>query len=286
MEEEKGIVDMMKEQGLEPTAAPPLHAPVTRAATPTPESMVTDNDNINSVLNSLLENVTEKGGWVSIKLPSLGKCYPNYNNDSVNIRPFTFEDERNLRVAARDNEGNDAITELLNNCVDGIPVQALTIFDKNYVLFKLRELSYGSSYPIVGKCDTCGTNNTLRLELSSLPVSYFEEDYEEYSKVFLPDSKKTAVIRFPRVNDEPHLDTPEKLVDGINRFVTSVEGVTDEAIIFAFVRKTTVKDVTTLRNKIFDLSLGFESEIIYPCGGCQRDNKTALTLNENFFSVS
>jgi len=286
MNEEKGIVDMMKEEGLEATQAPPLHPPVARAATPNPESKVTDNDNINAILEGLLENVTEKKGWVSIKLPSLGKCYPNYNTDSVRIRPFTFEDERNLRIAARDNQGNDAITTLLDNCVDGIPVQALTIFDKNYVLFKLRELSYGSSYPIVGKCDTCGTNNTLRLELSSLPVAYFEEDYEEYSKVLLPDAKKTAIIRFPRVNDEPHLDTPEKLVDGINRFVTSIEGVTDEAIIFAFVRKTTVKDVTTLRNKIFDLSLGYESEIIYPCGGCQRDNKTNLILNENFFSVS
>ena len=286
MSEEKGIVDMMKEQGLKATHAPPLQSPVAKAAAPNPEGRVTDNDNINAVLEGLLENVTEKKGWVSVKLPSLGKCYPNYNTDSVRIRPFTFEDERNLRIAARDNEGNDAITTLLDNCVDGIPVQALTIFDKNYVLFKLRELSYGSNYPIVGKCDTCGTNNTLRLELSSLPVSYFEEDYEEYSKVFLPDSRKNAIIRFPRVNDEPNLDTPEKLVDGINRFVTSIEGVTDEAIIFAFIRKTTVKDVTILRNKIFDLSLGYENEIIYPCGGCQRDNKTTLTLNENFFSVS
>ena len=286
MKEEQGIVDMMKEQGLEATQAPPLHAPATRAATPTSSERVTDNDKINDILASLLENVTEKQGWVSVKLPSLGKCYPNYNTDSVRIKPFTFEDERNLRVAARGTEGNEAITTLLDSCIDGIPVQALTIFDKNYVLFKLRELSYGSSYPIIGKCDSCGTNNTLRLELSALPVSYFEEDYLEYTQVFLPDAQKTAVIRFPRVNDEPHLDTPEKLVDSINRFVTSIEGISDEAIIFAFIRKTTVKDVTTLRNKIFDLSLGYENEILYPCGGCNKDNKTHLTLNENFFSVS
>ena len=283
MSEEKGIVDMMKEQGLEPVSSPPIHSP---AATPPVEHRPTDNDAINATLDSLLENVSAKTGWSSVKLPSLGKCYPNFNNDSIQIRPFTFEDERNLRLAARDNEGGEAITNLLDTCIEGIPTQALTIFDKNYVLFKLRELSYGSNYPITGKCDTCGTNNTLRLELSSLPVSYFEGDYEEYTKVFLPDSQKNAIIRFPRLSDEPHLNTAEKLVDNINRFVVSVEDVTDEAIIFAFIRKTTVKDVTVLRNKIFDLSLGFESEIVYPCGGCQRDNKTTLVLNENFFSVS
>ena len=283
MSEEKGIVDMMKEQGLEPVSSPPIQPP---AAAPPVEHRPTDNDAINATLDSLLENVSAKTGWSSIKRQSLGKCYPNFNNDSIQIRPFTFEDERNLRLAARDNEGGEAITNLLDTCIEGIPTQALTIFDKNYVLFKLRELSYGSNYPITGKCDTCGTNNTLRLELSSLPVSYFEGDYEEYTKVFLPDSQKNAIIRFPRVSDEPHLNTAEKLVDNINRFVVSVEDVTDEAIIFAFIRKTTVKDVTVLRNKIFDLSLGFESEIVYPCGGCQRDNKTTLVLNENFFSVS
>ena len=276
MSEEKGIVDMMREDGLQAMPVTPK-APVERP---------TDNDKINDTLNALLENVVEKKSWVSIKLPSLGKCYNDYNNDSIEIRPFTFDDERNLRLAAQEGAGNEAIVSLLNNCVRGIPVEALTVFDKNYILFKLREISYGSTYPIVGKCDTCKTNNTLKLELSALPVTYFQENYEEYTKVFLPDSKKTAVIRFPRVIDEPHLSTPEHIVDNINRFVVSVEGVTDEAIIFAFIRKTTVKDVTVLRKKIFDFSLGFENEIIYPCGGCQRENKTTLTLNEHFFSVN
>jgi len=275
-EEDKGIVDLVNEyqQGGPAPEMISMSSPETAKG----------ND-IQSKLDALLEHVGGKDTWIPIKLPTLGKPYEGYGSDQVTIRAFTFEDERSLKQIGEASSPEEAMKTLLQSCIQGIAINALTIADKNYLLYKIREISYGSRYTIEGSCNSCNTLNKLNLELSALDVSYME-DYSERLTVHLPDSKKTATIRMPRVSDEPFINTVEKLMDNISRFVVDIEGIDDDKVIYAFLRKTTLKDVVTLRNSVFNLDCGYEKDVLFECVKCRTDNKTVLGLNENFFTVS
>ena len=69
-------------------------------------------------------------------------------------------------------------------------------------------------------------------------------------------------------------------------FVYSVGGVTDKTIVEAFIRKTTVRDVDTLRSRIFDADYGMENHFFYSCNSCGTRNRVNIELNASFFTAS
>ena len=69
-------------------------------------------------------------------------------------------------------------------------------------------------------------------------------------------------------------------------FVYSVGGVTDKTIVEAFIRKTTVRDVDTLRTRIFDADYGMENHFFYNCNSCGTRNRVGIDLNASFFTAS
>lgn len=231
---------------------------------------------IEAKLNRLLKNIPEVS-WIDITLPTGLK---------VKIKPLRFEEEKHIKTAFSlpGAEGEQVIKQVIGRCLDGADMDGLTIIDKDHLLFKIREISYGSTYPLQGNCNGCGATNTMRLELSSLPVNYVNPD-KSYT-VTLPDSKVNATFRFPTVAEESFIDTVTKRMDNISRFIVDLDGEKDAAVIHAFLRKTTVRDVDVVRSQIYTSDYGFESVIIYKCKACNKDCKTHLALNEHFFTAS
>ena len=231
---------------------------------------------IEAKLERLLKNVPQME-WVEIKLPT---------GADVKIRPLTFNDEKNIKTAftLSQDESEQVIKYTLNGCVDGIDIDSMAIVDKDYMLYKIREISYGSTYPLEGKCENCKASNTLKLQLSSLPVNYAPEDQNH--TVTLPDSKIRATFRMPTVSEEIFIGSLEKRMDNLSRFVVDIDGETDQSVIHAFLRKTTVRDVDVLRKEVYNSELGFEKVIVYRCKACDKENRTVLAINEHFFSAS
>ena len=124
--------------------------------------------------------------WSSIDLPSRGQAYNNLEG-SVEIRPFTYEEEKLLRSISKVSQGKGAIEKIFDNCVKGVPYDALTIPDKSFILFKLREISYGNEYPVVFNCTNCQTDNRMRVEISELPVNYVDENAKGAIGIMLDD---------------------------------------------------------------------------------------------------
>ena len=83
-----------------------------------------------------------------------------------------------------------------------------------------------------------------------------------------------------------HSDTANKRMDNLSRFVVDIDGETDQSVIHAFLRKTTVRDVDVLRKEVYNSELGFEKVIVYRCKACDKENRTVLAINEHFFSAS
>jgi len=251
----------------------------TEAATPVVEGKLDD------AVAELLSNVKDYGEWHSIELPSRGKAYVQ-SDGFVQVRALRFAEEKKLRSIKSPAQGTKIIKSIFVDCVMGLEYDAMTITDKNYILFKIRELSYGNDYPVVVPCEHCSSKNTLNVEIDQIPVNYAPDDYEEPITITLPDSDQDVLFVSPRCKDEQYLSNVEQITDNLWRFAISVGKYKEEKVRKAFFEATTVKDVATFRQSILDEKYGLESDMSFECADCGNVSKAVIPFNESFFSVS
>jgi len=285
MSENKSIIDLAQEAGNAPSM--PQEAPVQDSAPRTqapPANSSQEDTSMRDTLASLLTRVEEKTAWVSVDLPTAG-VFTN-GVASVEIRPFTFEDEKILRSIKKVADGGRIINTLITRCTKDLDFNELSLVDKNFILFKLRELSYGSDYKIEAECGSCGESNELTVELDKLPVTYANIESRKDTNIMLPDSEVELEYIMPTANDEKFLNNQEHLMDNLWRFVKSVGGHTERMIIQGFILKTTGKDITVLRKAIFNNDYGLQTRVNFLCNSCGSDSIIELPINESFFDVS
>jgi hypothetical protein len=278
-EPEKTIIDLARERNI-PKGDEPKTAPRPQMR----RDQESEASDIKDAISDLLKKVESKKGWSTIELPTRGV----FNNGikEVRIRPFTYEDERILRSVTKVNDGVRAVSTLMERCVEGIPYEELSLYDKQFLLFKLREISYGNEYPVEIECRSCGEENSLAVELDKLGVNYVDPDLEHPTPVFLPDSEVTAYVKCPRAKDEAILSNPAALTDALWKFVEKIETYNDRGVIQGFLTKTTAKDITKLRQSIFSQGIGLNLDVRFVCKHCGADELLTLPINESFFSVS
>jgi len=278
MTEEKTILDLAKNHMAESTTqVPPAQVPAS--------NQIKEDASVSEALDDLLSKVSAKSGWVPVKLPSLGK-YNEGTGDTIEIRPFNFEDEKILRSVTSITDIKSAITTLFHRCTRGIPYPEMSLVDKGYLLYKLREVSYGNEYPIEAECATCQEKNELVVELDKLGTTYVEEDASPEISVTLPDSEVEAVIRIPRTSDDVYLENPKLIMDNLWRFVVRLGKYDERTVIQNFLAKTSARDASVIRETAFGSGVGLDSKVRFKCIRCGNDQATDLPLNENFFSVS
>jgi len=281
-ETEKTLLDLAKGQG---SNAPEGAKPVRETRPSDIRAQQTAGGNpIQDALNELLANTKGKGDWVSVDLPSRGVF--NKGLSSVKVRPFNFEDEKLLRSIKKASDASRVLDTLMERCIQGVDVPSLVMQDKNFLLFKLRELSYGEDYPIESLCTGCGEKNELVVNLPSLGVNYYPEDKGDVITVDLPDTGVVAHIRPPRASEESLLETGDLLMTNMYRFVKKLNDYTDPSVIREFIPRITIKDLDCLRTAIFDTSYGLNTKVRYLCSNCGADEILDLPLNANFFSAS
>mgnify|MGYP003116322626 FL=1 len=276
-EEKKSIIDLAMAGQRNVEAEPEKPKP--------PQANSSQEDtSLKDTLAGLLAKVEEKTGWISVDLPTAG-VFTN-GVASVEVRPFTFEDEKVLRSIKKVSDGTKVINTLIDRCTKNLDFNELSLVDKNFILFKLRELSYGSEYTIEAECQDCGEPNELTVELDKLPVNYADISAAKSNNVILPDSEVEVEYMIPTASDEKYLNNQEHLMDNIWRFVKSVGGHSERVIIQGFISRTTGKDVTVLRKSIFNTDYGLQTKVNFLCRACGSDSAIELPINESFFDVS
>ena len=278
MNNEKSIIDLARESQ-EGTSqdSPTASAPEMNSGN---FSNVPQDADMQSALEGLLENVHDKLKYVEASLPSKGLFYPK-SDSKVSVRPLTFDDERSLRNMNTDNMVT-VLTTILGACTKGMDISLLTPPDRLFLLFKIRELSYGDDYKLEQNCEECGVKNSLTLKLSTLEIDYLEEDYTVFE---LPDSRKEVHIKPPRASQLVNVDM-DTLMNDLFKYIHSISGVSDSTVIEEFIRRTTVRDIDVLRNKIFIPPYGMEDKLMFNCMKCNQSTKAAVVLNEYFFTAS
>ena len=235
----------------------------------------------NGILNKLLENVPTETEII-LNLPSENRFYNGVNQ--VSLSPMTFEHEKN--VISNLKRDIDPVNTLLADCVKGINVSELFMFDKLYILMKLRQISYGDDYAFRVECPKCNRESDVTMSLEDLIVNKIPEDLKDPREITLPVCKRKVKVRFPRVKDEPYLMNADLINNNIYRFVESVENINDIVLISQFIKKLPLKDVKTIMKEINRTDLGLDPKVLFECPKCFKETEMSVPISTNFFSVS
>lgn len=133
------------------------------------------------------------------ELPSKGKIY----GTDKNIGKFKMRSMTTVEEMKRLSHCEDAyrlISEIIDDCIlDKIPISSydMHIGDYQYLLHRLRVVTYGSEYKVTSQCPYCGHIDTYNIDLDSLDIiEYKEEEFSKYTKFILPACKKEVEIKF------------------------------------------------------------------------------------------
>lgn len=300
-EKEKSLIELAREhmesagatpeQGVSVPDAPVTSQPKEKTVEPihekpeVPQIKEHFDSKLSDAVAELLGDVQSTQDWRALKLPSRGKAYVDCD-ESVMIKPFSFAQEKKLRSIKTSAQGLKVINELVRDCVQGLDYDSMTLEDKNYILFKLREISYGDSYVITTDCGACGATNKLTVDISQVPVTYAEDDYKEPFTITLPDTKQEVRFVTPRCKDEKYFEDAERLTDNLWRFALSVSTYSEQKVLKAFFEATTVRDIAFFREKLMENHYGMNKSMSYECASCGEVTESLIPFSESFFSAS
>lgn len=286
---EKTLVDLLQESGagLESVEEKPHKPTVSEIQKFDIPSTTSDTD----LIKHLLRNVKPFRGpeaEIEVDLPSNGACYERFGvvNSKVRMSPLTLEEEINF---ASELESGGSLFSFIHNILKSkikgiVDVRMLTIPDRNYLLFKLREISFGNEYPIEHNCPKCKHINKILLDLSSVPVNRGNLD-SLYGNFTLPDANIECKYRVIVFGDEEFLSNQKDFLTNIHKFIVELDGKKqDPKIVYEVLKNLHNVDLQELLRKIMFSSYGLESNYKYNCKKCENENKTQIALNEHFFT--
>lgn len=249
-----------------------------------------------------MEDYTLKGTYT---LPSLGMVYSVDVNPEVTLRSMTTNEEMK-RLNHSDN-GYAVMAEVIDDCIiDKLPISAydMCLADYQFLLHRLRVVTYGSQYKLVATCPYCGSSIQTSIDLDSLEVTQFNaEEFEKYLELDLPQSKKHIKLKMqtPRMLDriaarakEQKRKTPDMVGDPAFLFtlaelIYSIDGeIVNPYEIDSFVRSLPMMDANYILRYSQKLvsSFGINTDITLMCNTCGLEHQSTFRTTAEFYGPS
>lgn len=164
-----------------------------------------------------------------IPLPSKGKLYgfcddEEVKNGFIRLYPMTLAEEEILTTQKFLKTGV-ATRMIFENCIaSNIEAGDILTFDSTYLLYRLRQISYGDDYTIKLKCpnSSCEKEFKETIKISDLSFEELSDDVEEPIIKKLPISGYTVTLVLPRVIHSERLYMKQKEEEDINSRVLSL----------------------------------------------------------------
>ena len=115
-----------------------------------------------------------------ILIPSRNIFYSNILkvDEKIKVRGMTVEEQKKLLASTAESQ-ESIINDIVFNCVeypDNLNSIDLFIIDRDQILTKIRQLTYGDEVKANYQCSTCNTSNETVINLSNLDIKYFDDN--------------------------------------------------------------------------------------------------------------
>lgn len=238
-------------------------------------------------------------------LPSKGKVYSQEVNPVVKLRSMTTQEE--MKRLAPSERAYKNICEIIDDCMidnPGISAYDMCLSDYQFLLHKLRIVTYGSEYHLSTKCPHCRSEQDSVVNLNDLETVEFDaENLTKIMEFTLPKTGKKIKIRLqtPRMIDDVATRSKEvkkksRGQDGESAFLYNVASLIetidgkriDPVKKEDFVRNLPMMDTNYIvkhSQKLVE-SFGLDTSLDMFCPTCGLDYTTFFRVTAEFFGPS
>jgi len=236
------------------------------------------------------------------ELPSKGKIYDVPVDPHVELRSMTARDE--MKRLSPSSTQFKKLADIIEGCMIEKPkvhVYDMALGDYEFLLHKLRIVTYGTKYKMTLSCPHCLEAFETEANLEQLQVNDFDETkFEELRYITLPVSGDKVKLRFqtPRILDEIDLQVKEAKrkyrtadieFDLLYLLKAAIDEVNGEKMdplkIEQYINNLPAKDMTKIVNGLDALNacVGLDSTLFVDCPKCGGEVKTFFRFGSEFF---
>lgn len=240
----------------------------------------------------------------SYTLPSKGKVYRVNVDPDITIRSMTTNDE--MKRLSHTDRPYKLLSEIIDDCLvksPGISAYDMCVGDYQFLLHRLRVVTYGPDYKASLTCPFCGQTSTSFLNLDELKVIEYTDSINDLFEFDLPRSKRHIRIRMqtPRMLDDIAIRTQEAkkkysamtgdpaFLFNLEAIIEEVDGIKIDAVkVEDFVRSLPMMDVNYIMRKSQKLNeaIGVDINFEVDCEVCGLTYPTTFRFSSEFFGPS
>ena len=233
-------------------------------------------------------------------LPSKGKVYDTEINPIIELSSMKVWQEMK-RLSPTDTPYK-LMSDIIEECMQNKPeisVYDMCLGDYQFLLYKLRTVTYGSKYKMNVSCPYCGTYEEVITDLDDIEVLEYEDDYENLKQITLPVSNNLIELQYqtPRKLDEISRKAKEykkKLKTNIDytllftlmSVIKKIDGQeVNEVMLENFCKNLDMKDTQTILKGAEALNdkVGVSNDMVITCSICNKEFTSPFRLTSEFF---
>ena len=235
-------------------------------------------------------------------LPSKGKIYTDPVNPHIELRSMTARDE--MKRLSPSSTPLKTLADIIEGCCiekPSIHVYDMSLGDYEFLLHKLRIVTYGEDYKVSLRCTECGSIIETIAKLGQLDVKDFDEDAIRDLQTFsLPKSGHIITLNFlsPRMVEEMEVKVKDMKrryknatidFDTLVRLLTNIDLVDGEKKsehdLEQLVTNLPALDLQKILNHIDKLNqqIGLENILYLTCPNCGEEITTFFRFGPEFF---
>ena len=235
-------------------------------------------------------------------LPSKGLIYDQKVNPNIELRSMTARDEmKRLNPSATPLK---TLADIIENCCiekPAIHVYDMAVGDYEFLLHKLRIVTYGPEYKVSVTCPYCGEGVDTSAKLDELEVKEFDaEEFEAIRTFTLPVGGQIVSLKFntPRALDSIENRAKEMKrkakgaeinVDTYAQMLYVIDTVDGKKLsqldLEYFINELPARDMNAIINHSDKLNnyVGLENLLSITCPKCGEESNTFFRFGPEFF---
>lgn len=238
--------------------------------------------------------------YESFELPSKGLIYDKPIDPYVTLRSMTTLEEMK-RLSPTDTPYK-VMSDIIEDCMQKKPdihVYDMSLGDYQFLLHKLRIVTYGPDYKMLVKCSECGQVTDSLADLETLEVKEYDDSIIDKKLVTLPKTNKQVELKFQTPHDLDQISYKTKemkkktkqnidysILYTLMSLIKKVDGNTLDAIsLEEFVKKLPNRDANYILNKSTELAreVGLNTKISVTCSQCGAELEIPFRITSEFF---
>jgi predicted RNA-binding Zn-ribbon protein involved in translation (DUF1610 family) len=248
------------------------------------------------------ERQTEYTIMEGYDIPSKGKVYAEAVNPHIELRSMTARDE--MKRLSPSSTPLKTLADIIEGCCiekPAVHVYDMCLGDYEFLLHKLRIVTYGEDYKVALRCPVCGEQIETIAKLGDLEVKEFDEEAIKNLQTFtLPKSNHIVTLNFtsPRIMEETDVKVKDMkrryknatidfetlvklllgidLIDGEKKHETDLENI---------VTSLPAMDLQKILNNLDSLNqrIGLANVLYLTCPKCGEEINTFFRFGPEFF---